>query len=343
MDTTQKAALKQVLHRWITERNQALLEQVMVTWEQALQEFQPGTALLSELEGFMEPAPAAPAPLPAETDHDLGTGLDLIAGATSQGEALKKLLEGVQAFAERSAVFVVKQGIATLYAAKGFDGESPRLGSPVLPPPELESLLNGQIALIQQPGPASSALIAPLSRLEAPALRILPLRLRRKVVGLLLADSGTRQTFDHPHHVRALAHAAEAALAALAVTRDEEKAAPAPEGPPHAMLTQRIPEPIALPPATGLDPKLRANAERSARVLVGDIELYFPQKVQAGLAQGNLYALLRDELERSRASFIERYGAELENDHMIFSNTVVQSLCQGDAKLLAGAPWAPQS
>ena len=81
-------------------------------------------------------------------------------------------------------------------------------------------------------------------------------------------------------------------------------------------------------------------AERSARVLVGDIELYFPAKVAQGQAQGSLYAVLRDELDRSRASFTERYGVDLENQHQIFYQTVVQQLCAGDPSRLGPAPWS---
>ena len=92
------------------------------------------------------------------------------------------------------------------------------------------------------------------------------------------------------------------------------------------------------PPA--LDPMVRINAERSARVLVGDIELYFPAKVAQGQNQGNLYAAMRDELDRSRASFVERYGAELESQHQIFYKTVVQQLCAGNPSRLGPAPWA---
>ena len=84
----------------------------------------------------------------------------------------------------------------------------------------------------------------------------------------------------------------------------------------------------------------RTNAERSARVLVGDIELYFPAKVVQGKAQKKLYALLRDELERSRASFTERYGADLEENYNIFHKTVIQQLCEGDPTLLGPVPWS---
>jgi hypothetical protein len=106
---------------------------------------------------------------------------------------------------------------------------------------------------------------------------------------------------------------------------------------PASMPTQQVPEPIEGGPT--LDPKIRATAERLARVLVGDIELYFPQKVAQGRQQGNLYALLRDELERSRATFIDRFGEPVERQHRIFIQTVQAQLCEGIPSKLGPAPW----
>jgi hypothetical protein len=91
--------------------------------------------------------------------------------------------------------------------------------------------------------------------------------------------------------------------------------------------------------AVGLDPKVRSAAERLARVLTGDIELYFPAKVAQARTTGNLYGLLRDELERSRQTFLERFGADLEKDHGIFQETVVSLLCDGDVAKLGTTPW----
>jgi hypothetical protein len=94
------------------------------------------------------------------------------------------------------------------------------------------------------------------------------------------------------------------------------------------------------PAAGDLDPKTRAAAERLARVLVGDIELYFPAKVEQAKMQGNLYGLLREELERSRHTFLERFGEELEARYAIFKQTVVAQLCDGEPAKLGKAPWA---
>jgi hypothetical protein len=101
-----------------------------------------------------------------------------------------------------------------------------------------------------------------------------------------------------------------------------------------------VPEAIETAPPTELDPRTRAAAERLARVLVGDVEIYFPEKVAQAHTQGNLYGLLRNELERSRATFVERFGEPVENQYRIFTNTIIQLLCDGDVSKLGAAPWA---
>ena len=344
MDENLQASLKNLLQQWVNTRQQALLEHVMVAWSDGIGRLAPDDALIDSLMAALpepEPPPAPEPPPPVvDTDGDLGAGLDLIEASNTQGEVLKHLLDGVQRFNERSALFVLKQGIATIYAHRGFDGESPKAGAPVVPPPELEELIQGRTRMIAAPGPAYLALLAPLSRYKAHDVRVLPLRLRKKIVAVLLVDSGLRDTIDHPNHVRAMALGAEARLSYLAGVKEEEKAAPVEAHP--STLTQRVPEAIVEVAAPALDPKVRINAERSARVLVGDIELYFPAKVTQGQQHGNLYASLRDELDRSRASFVERYGSDVEKNHRIFYQTVVHQLCGGDASRLGPAPWAAQ-
>jgi hypothetical protein len=134
---------------------------------------------------------------------------------------------------------------------------------------------------------------------------------------------------------------AEATLSFLAGLKEEEKTGASVEVSP-SIPTQRLPEPITETNAPPLDPKVRANAERSARVLVGDIELYFPAKVTQGKQRGNLYGMLREELDRSRASFTDRYGVEMENQYQIFYHTIIAQLCEGDPSKLGPAPWGPQ-
>ena len=357
MDETLNEPLKQMIHKWVNERHQALLEQVMMTWQEGMGRLNPDDSLLLKIQELLTPPLPPPPPPPpppsdepedpfpdivSDTENDLGAALNLIECSSSQGEVLKRLLEGLQPFVERSALFVIKQGIASLFANRGFESDIPKIGSPVVPPPDLEAVVQCRVPFIEVRGTAYQALLETLSRFEAQDVRIFPLRLRRKTVALLLVDSGLRQVIDHPNHVRALAHTAEATLSFLAGLKEDEKA-PVPVEAHPSMPTQRIPEPLQEPTVAPLDPKIRANAERSARVLVGDIELYFPNKVAQGRQKQNLYAALRDELDRSLASFVERYTADVENQYHIFYQTVVHQLCEGDPSKLGLPPWAPRT
>ena len=330
-------ALRTSLEAWLNQRHQALLEEVMAAWQEGLAKFRPDADLLAKL------TEAAPATLVLgesnASEQHLAGALDLLEGAASQSELLRRLLEGLSPFVERSALFILKQGLASLYAQRGFDGESPHRTGAIVPTPDLEALIHGGTRAIRRSGPAYSALLAPLSSFEAPDLAILPLRHKRKTVALLLVDSGVRQKLDHPEQVRALVLAASALLAALAAGREDDPPA-APLEPMPSAPTQVVPEPIEAHPAQDLDPRTRANAERLARVLVGDVELYFPAKVAQAQSQGNLYGLLRDELDRSRATFVERFGEDVEAHHRIFTSTVIQQLCDGDPGKLGKAPWA---
>ena len=345
MDENVPASMKHLLTEWVNERHQVLMEQVLFTWQEAMGRLTPDDALMERLLATVPtPEPPPPVELPPATDPEpgLGAALASLEQAATQGEVLKRLLDALAGFAARSALFVVKQGIATLYAHRGFETEAPKAGSPVVPPPDLEHLIQDGSAALSTSGPAYSALLAPLSRAQAADVRVIPLSLRHKTVAVLLADSGAGPAIERPHHVRALAYVAEARLSYLATPKEAAK--PAPAEPHPSSLTQIIADPIAeTPPAVnGLDPKIRTNAERSARVLVGDIELYFPDKVAQAQRQGNLYAFMRDELDRSRDSFVERYGPDVEAQYQIFYQTVINQLCQGDPSRLGQAPWAPR-
>ncbi len=338
VDQPQSDALRTRLEAWLNQQNQTLLEEVMATWQNALGHFHPTEELLAQLQ---ESVPAAAAFTPAgHPDQELATALDLLEGATSQSDLLKRLLDALAPLAERSALFILKQGLASLYTHRGFESAAPLKAGAVVPPQDLESLIQGSTRAIRLKGPAYVALLAPLSGFEAADMAIFPLRHKKKSVALVLVDSGLRQALDRPEQARALVHAASAMLASLAAGKEEEPR-PLPERESHPSApTQVVPEPIEPAAPVALDPRTRAAAERLARVLVGDVELYFPAKVSQARTQGNLYGQLRDELERSRATFVERFGEDVEQQYRIFTNTVLQQLCDGQVSKLGAAPWA---
>lgn len=342
-------ALRSELETWLNQQNQVLLEEVIATWQGAVTRFRPDEALLDRLRGAMPSRSGFEAPLtsPAGADPSLASALDLVEGATSQGDLLKRLLDALVPLVERSALFVLKQGLASLYAHRGFEAGAPLKAGAVVPPPDLESVIQGLGRSLRKKGPGYAALLAPLSPFEAADMAVLPLRHKRKTVALLLVDSGLRQGLDHPEFVRALVLAASATLASLAAGKEDPSHTQPGTSPgtspgisSASAPTQVVPESIGAAPPQALDPRTRAAAERLARVLVDDVELYFPEKVVQARAKGNLYRLLRDELERSRATFVDRFGESIEVQHRIFTSTVIHHLCEGDASKLGEAPWA---
>lgn len=337
LDQPQNDALRTHLEAWLNQQNQTLLEEVMAAWQGALARFHPDESMLSGLREAVGPFAAPDSAGPADTH--LAAALDLVEGATSQSDLLKRLLDALALLVERSALFILKQGLASLYAHRGFEAEAPLKVGAVVPPPELEALIQGLNQSLRHKGPGYTALLSPISAFEAADVAIFPLRHKKKAVALLLVDSGLRRKLDHPEQIRALVLATSAVLASLAAGKDEE---PRPQPAEHqsSAPTQVVPEPFEPPAPVDLDPRTRAAAERLARVLVGDVELYFPAKVAQARTRGNLYGLLRDELERSRATFVERFGEGVEIQHRIFTTTVIHQLCDGDASKLGAAPWA---
>lgn len=350
-------ALRTELETWLNQQNQAMLEEVMATWQNAVARLRPDAGLLERLAGKV--APASP---PAFEDagpsaHPLAAALDLVEGATSQSDLLKRLLDALDPLVERSALFILKQGLASFYSHRGFEAGAPLRPGAVVPPPDLEAVILGMGPSLRKKSPGYAALLATLSTFESADAYILPLRHKRKTVALLLVDSGLRQGLDHPELVRALALAASATLAALASGKEEAAPPPAPTPlpapspvpvptllpvpvpTPSSAPTQVLADPVESPPIVDLDARTRAAAERLARVLVGDVELYFPEKVAQAKTRGNLYGLLRDELERSRATFVDRFGEATEAQHRIFTSTVIHQLCDGDTSKLGKTPW----
>jgi len=373
-------ALRDALAAWLEGRKQVVQEELAATIQLSLERLEPDAPLLARLAEALPRQEGGT----AAAEEAVGAALDGMATASSQAECLQRMLDGLALMVPRCAVFIVKQGILNLYAWRGFANETPKSGTPVVPPPELLNIVMGQADGLETPGPGYSALLGALSPLRAPALKVLPLRPKRRTVAIVLADSGTHAGLPHPQLVRALVHCGAAALGNLGTAAPEDRVSvtqqvpelpPTVPAPPLAApptvpaaspsagtgpVPMSAPRPAPAPPTapakplatalsaaeltdpgvgTGLDAKTRSAAERLARVLTGDIELYFPAKVAQARATGNLYGLLKDELERSRQTFLERFSGDLEKDHHIFRDTVVSLLCDGDPAKLGTTPW----
>jgi outer membrane biosynthesis protein TonB len=90
--------------------------------------------------------------------------------------------------------------------------------------------------------------------------------------------------------------------------------------------------------------RLHNDARRFARLLVSEIKLYNEQKVAEGRSQGDLYARLREYIDRSREMYDKRVRPEVAQRYDYFHNELVSTLAEGDeAKLGSAYPGATVS
>src|SRR5262249_32422351 len=86
-----------------------------------------------------------------------------------------------------------------------------------------------------------------------------------------------------------------------------------------------------MPPA---DAEVHRKAQRFARLLMDEIKLYNQAKVAEGRKKKDLYDRLKEDIEKSRATYQKRYGNTVAASADYFSNEVVRSLAEDDASLL---------
>ncbi|MEO5657051.1 MAG: response regulator [Nitrospiria bacterium] len=97
------------------------------------------------------------------------------------------------------------------------------------------------------------------------------------------------------------------------------KTTPQPSAPPSVRPTP----PSAPPPSPPLSPGQEA-ALRLARIIVSDIALYYPKKVDEGVSQGTFFEVLKQEIAEGRRLYEDRRAPELDGSADLFQQTLEQ-------------------
>jgi len=95
----------------------------------------------------------------------------------------------------------------------------------------------------------------------------------------------------------------------------------------------------ATDPFAGLSPEdadTHRKAQRFARLLVDEIKLYNQAKVAEGRRHKDLYDRLKEDIDKSRATFQKRYGNTAAASADYFQREVVRSLAEDDAAVMGG-------
>jgi hypothetical protein len=290
-----------------------------------------------------------------------------VQASTGQRDILNSLLDQTAGFCARSVLFVVKQEVATVWQAIGFDDDDA----------VRDFSLDSDTGLLQHVLGKREPATGDTTQMDARFLNtfgapvngechLLPLFLKDKVAAVLYADAGTANASCERAALDLLARFTSIWLEAQAGRKGAHEDAPAPEQPtveartsPAAGLSANGPEwspavavaaapakqpqvaPAMAPPvaseAAGMpaaDVETHKRAQRFARLLIDEIKLYNKGKVEEGLKQKDLYDRLRDDIDKSRASYAKRYGSTVAVSGDYFVQELVRGLAQGDASML---------
>ncbi|HET6935391.1 MAG TPA: hypothetical protein VFI72_11170 [Candidatus Angelobacter sp.] len=289
--------------------------------------------------------------VPASGDSSAGqfdAAMAAVQQAGSQADILRQLLEGESKFASRVALFVVKGTAANGWQAIGFsDNESIKSAA-------LNTSSGLAAKAMQDLAPVSGAVgeldpafatVAQLPRNAA--CMVLPIVVKDKGAALLYADGGSSGAAMDTAALSALSRFAAICLELNALRKSGasavEEAAPTPAVAAAAAFASATPAFASAPaqpapaPAASEESELHKKARRFAKLLVEEIKLYNQPKVAEGRQKRDLYDRLKEDIEKSRASYEKRYGDGPAASAGYFNQELIRILADNDATLMGAS------
>ena len=284
----------------------------------------------------------APAQSASGVTGILSSTIAAIQSSTAQADILKALLEGVAKFSARTALFVVRGTALAGWQMRGFADENIR-----------GLTLDGSKGLaaraIQDRNRVSGAATdfdsAFLQQHGAPADRsatVFPLVVRDKVAAILYCDSGSKTGATDYAAIDVLTRYTCLWLELAAGKKTGAQAeSSAGSGTAQASAPTAEFSPVAVAAAASSvgnlspeDQELHKKAQRFAKLLVDEIKLYNQSKVAEGKQNRDLYKVLREDIEKSRATYDKRYGGTPVATARYFDSEVVRILADNDRSLM---------
>jgi len=124
------------------------------------------------------------------------------------------------------------------------------------------------------------------------------------------------------------AHAPKHAAAASAEAAEPVVAAAA------GMAAAAAPAKDAFAQMSPEDADLHRKAQRFARLLTDEIKLYNQAKVTEGRKHKDIYDRLKEDIEKSRVTYVKRYGNTVAASGDYFNNELIRSLAEDDESLM---------
>ena len=297
---------------------------------------------------------------PANSIAALQKAVATVQAGSTQKEILRALLENTILYSGRAALFVVKGGSATGWQAVAFgNGDvkdfpldiSSGLATSAL---QSHSLAVGSVSEFDQ------AFLSKFGKPHGKEAVVLPLMFKDKVSALVYADEGSGSSLDSAA-LDVLVRATSAWLEVIAQRKQAHKdgtsephevaqsasandpfAAHAPIHSSSQPVTEAAPAAMSAAAGwggsvtvpTGEDADLHRKAQRFARLLIDEIKLYNQTKVAEGRKHHDLYDRLKEDVEKSRATYQKRYGHSSAAAADYFNQELIRSLAEDDVSLL---------
>ena len=328
----------------------------------------------AQFDGLMPATAAPPVLEGGSATDLLNAAVSSVLDSSSQADILGALVQGAANFAERAALFVIRGGSAIGWRATGLDNNEGIKSLAVelqqgLAARAYHEHMPAAASAVEFDAVFVSTYGAPADGTNA---LVLPLVVRDKVAALIYADAGARPGGKlDASALDCLVRFAGLWLEIVAIRKsgvaspehETEKVPPdaaAPEEPAHpvsapppdmapepayaapaAVAAAPAPTPVVSPApavaAPGFSPEdeeIHKKAKRFAKLLVDEIKLYNPARVTEGRAQKDLYARLKDDIDKSRATYDKRYGATAAASGNYFSQELIRILANDDPSLL---------
>lgn len=286
----------------------------------------------------------------------LDAAMAALQDVTAQADILNVLLDFAVRFSGRVALFVVRGDSATVWQARGFPDDNGLRNFGL-------NLSDGVVSrVLQERVPIAagldfdSAFLSKVGHAAGGNAILLPLVIREKVSALVYADCGLEGGKLDVPALKLLARSAGMWLEVLALRKTIgggtlQEAAPLPERqspaaatPKSAFFAEAAAEVSAPATATAVatapapesseDREVHARAQRFARLLVDEIKLYNAAKVAEGRENKDLYDRLKEDIDKSRASYNKRYGSTAAVAADYFTKELVRALADNDPSLL---------
>ena len=289
-----------------------------------------------------------------------------IQAGTTQKEILRALLDNTVLYCGRAALFVVKNGSATGWQGTAFsNNDAIKDFSLDMNSPMAARVTQSRAA---EDGRASDFDQNFASKFGPPAdgkVALLPLLLKDKISALIYADGGSQAGALDAAALDVLVRATGTWLEVISQRKQAQKDGPpepemhaappandpfAANAPLHSGKAQPLPEsetaiamsaaaasggsPAAAPPISAEDAEIHRKAQRFSRLLMDEIKLYNQAKVAEGRKHKDLYDRLQEDIEKSRATYLKRYGNTAAATGDYFSQELIRSLAEDDVSLM---------